>query len=189
MSRTIAYIKADELIKTLGQKAEANAERGYMTAFDVIHECIEIVKAQPKLLGIVGCSTIESYNKGLEDGRNEVWELVKKLSEMPNLIAKEIFGYEFLYGIVINCTPQEALAKLEAYEKEQNEIKVGDVVQYKYKAKKILVTRITTNKEVVYGFDEEGYEYGYSVVDVKKTGKHIDISSILQQIGGDTSES
>lgn len=71
----------------------------------------------------------EAYNKGLEDGRNEVWELIKKLWNLRPVDRDDIFGYSLIGDLVKNFTPQEALAKLEAYEKEQNEIKVGDVIE------------------------------------------------------------
>ncbi len=138
----------------------------------------------------------EAYNKGLEDGRNEVWELVKKLSEMPNLIAKEIFGYEFLYGIVINCTPQEALAKLEAYEKEQEEkrkaeemavINVGDVVEYD--GVQAVVMDIDLVDNVALFTENACIESWLPQCTCKKTGKHIDIQSVLAQIGGGKGES
>lgn len=65
----------------------------------------------------------EAYNKGLEDGRNEVWELARKLefdrSDGGLSIdeVKRVFGCS-VYDVFKHYTPQEALAKLDAYEKE-----------------------------------------------------------------------
>ena len=133
----------------------------------------------------------EAYNKGLEDGRNEVWELTKKLWYSGTHKCKEIFGYEFSIDIIEHFTPQEAIAKLEAYEKEQAEIKVGDVVVYGDKEVEILITQTSGNlfegvklKNDVYG-KTGGVYSGKLLRDCKKTGKHIDIQSILQQIGGE----
>ena len=79
----------------------------------------------------IAVGQVEAYNKGLEDA----WECVKKLTvndylkdgyDSDELL--KIFGTDNIFCILKNYTPQEALAKLEAYEKEQAEIKVGDVV-------------------------------------------------------------
>ncbi len=71
----------------------------------------------------------EAYNKGL----NDAWELAQKLwlpvrhGGINVDIVTKIFECDY-FEIPKNFTPQEALAKIEAYEKEQAEIKVGDVV-------------------------------------------------------------
>ena len=125
--------------------------------------------------------------KALNDGRNEVWELTKKLWYSGTHKCKEIFGYEFSIDIIEHLTPQEAIAKLEAYEKEQAEIKVGDVVQHKDGDLYLVITK------------EDDIDYDLGAIDLqtmkldrlsgksfafKKTGKHIDIQSVLAQIGG-----
>ena len=125
-------------------------------------------------------STLERYyEKGLNDGRNEVWELAKKLYEMKIEQLQEVFGaFETELEVMNYLTPQEALAKLEAYEKE---IKVGDVV--KDGKNYFLVTKRYDN--TFEGMSDEGYLYcGLSLRDCEKTGKHIDLTDIFKQIGG-----
>ena len=147
----------------------------------------EIIKRKSN---VVKKDDTEAYNKGLNDGRNEVWELAKKLVLLDSSIGWEIFGTCRVLEVLENFTPQEAIAKLEAYEKEQ-EIKVGDVVTDKGHTTEILVTELNA---VTFGgikttpTDELG-QLGtvYSlmpIIQYHKTGKHIDIQSVLQQIGG-----
>ena len=135
---------------------------------------------------IISEDTLEMERmKALNDGRNEVWELAKKLWYMGTVNCNDIFGYKFLIDIIDNFTPQEALAKLEAYEKEQNEIKVGDIVYNDDTMEEGVVTHID-NDEVFMLYDDGscGNTYG----NLTKTGKHIDIQSVLKQIGSDADE-
>ena len=126
----------------------------------------------------------KAYNKGL----NDAWELAKKIAmEKSNggfdsYEIVKIFGFNDMDAIFMSYTPQEALAKLEAYEKEQAEIKVGDVVTIIDKP--VVVTRVSEDKTKVDGFGIGGFAMTYKYDDCKKTGKHIDVQSVLQQIGG-----
>lgn len=127
-------------------------------------------------------STLERYyEKGLEDA----WELADKIADTLTTSERaEIFGY-VVNGITVmdilrDFTPQEALAKLEAYEKSK-EIKVGDIV--KEGKNYFLVTKRYNN--TFEGMSDEGYLYcGLSLRDCEKTGKHIDLTDIFKQIGG-----
>lgn len=122
----------------------------------------------------------EAYNKGLEDA----WKLANKLWHNNNISNKRIFGYEFFVEVASNLTVQEALAKLEAYEKEQEMIKVGDVVTIESMGGKGVVTSTGANDGLYILRDTGGWIY-LDKFSVKKTGKHIDISSILEQIGNE----
>ena len=117
------------------------------------------------------------YNKGLDDA----WELLRKVSKYSYDKMFEIFGNASLMVISEKYTPQEAIEKLKAYEEAQKQIEVGDVVQYEYN--KIVVTNIFTDDDIVIGFDEYGNNFAFNIENVKKTGKHIDIKAILDQIG------
>ena len=71
----------------------------------------------------------EAYEKGLQDA----WKLARKIvlkAEMGGICYddfKKIFGVGDYMSVLRTMTPQQALAKIEAYEKEKA-IKVGDVV-------------------------------------------------------------
>jgi hypothetical protein len=123
----------------------------------------------------------EAYNKGL----NDAWELAKKMvapayiGGMGNSECIAVFGMNLNgYEILSKYTPQEALAKLEAYEKEQAEIKVGDVVEVN--GYKFLVTTVANDH--INLIDSKGITT-WTTSTCKKTGKHIDIQKILEQIG------
>lgn len=120
----------------------------------------------------------EAYNKGLED----IWKLLDKTESMSDDEYYDCFG-ESVYDGITKLTPQEALAKLEAYEKEQAEIKVGDVVKCEILRNEAVVTRLDTRND---GYITVIFEDGSGGVvrkdEYKKTGKHIDIQSLLEQI-------
>ena len=124
-------------------------------------------------------------NKTYEQGLADAWELAKKIGYEPkkggfsNAELMEIFGTAIIEGIYDRFTVEEALAKIESYEKE-NEIKVGNEVR-------------CGNVYGVVTYSKNGYA---SVMwkdgsigdececkDLTKTGKHIDIESLLRQIG------
>lgn len=125
----------------------------------------------------------ETYNKGLEDGRNEVWELIKKINKAFDEHKLDVIfdkrKYSIPNNIIDDYTPQEALLKLEEYEKAQNEIKVGDVVIAV--SIESVVTKV--GEDFVHTIDKNGSSGKYAKFVCKKTGKHIDIQSVLQQIG------
>ena len=114
----------------------------------------------------------------------EAWKILSKILLYPanggfNFTElEEIFGRtEHLWEL----TPQEAKAKIKAWEAEK-EIKVGDVVERDGDIG--VVTNIFED-----GFSnvllENGETRVYQLIRLKKTGRHIDIDGLLKQIGGD----
>lgn len=126
----------------------------------------------------------EAYIKGLEDA----WGLAKKLWHNDARTNDDIYGIEYFIDIANDYTPQEALAKLEAYEKAK-EIKVGNVVEATdfcgdvFKGT-VLDFKVGAETEV-FVLDENGCVDVWKIADCKKTGKHIEINNILEQIRGD----
>ena len=179
-------IDADELHRKL---FEYGCHKSKMHPMDVM----KMIEEQPTANVDKDVRT-EAYNKGLEDGRNEVWELAKKIASnhseggfsIKELI--KIFGIALVKDIFKEYSAQEALAKLEAYEKEQAEIKVGDVVTVDNGDIKFICTQDNSNGDYtkchLMASDGSTWEECNKKILVK-TGKHIDIQSILQQIGGD----
>lgn len=132
----------------------------------------------------------KAYQKGL----NDAWELVRKLyCDIEAHELREIFDYKsnhhvdasIVFGWTLNeLTPQQALAKIEAYE-ESKAIKVGDVV-YAQGIKGVVIDDCTEDSDdTCYVFCENGNIEDWKFVDLKKTGRHIDISNLLEQIRGD----
>lgn len=125
----------------------------------------------------------EAYNQGL----NDAWELLRKLSGLKSDEFIKIYDTCILYEVIYKNTPQEALAKLKVY--EDSKIKVGDVVAWTDFADDtfngvVLDFKDNTDNEVVV-FNENGGVDVWKIAECKKTGKHIDIQSILEQIGGE----
>ena len=122
-------------------------------------------------------------DKTYADGLKDAWELAKKI------LFKE-YGYsaQQIYNIfgdgamqsVKKLSYAEALAKIEAYEKEK-EIKVGDVVRRNENGFNGIVTTIKYGEAFV--MYNDGSSTSWSVKGLIKTGKHIDIESLLKQIG------
>lgn len=135
-----------------------------------------------------GCLT--GKPKTYEDGLNDAWVLAKKIMyQLKSYELKKIFGTDNEASILSDAyTPQEALAKIEAYEKSQ-QIQVGDVVRFKDSKTEVLITSV---KDELNGIHIQTDEYGkfgdvHSCIcrkDVEKTGKHIDIEHLLEQIRG-----
>ena len=114
-----------------------------------------------------------AYNKGLLDGYN----LVAKINDYTYEQLTDIFGMCSLRYILQSFTPQEAIAKLKEYEYAQK-LKVGDVIKLPFG---IGVVTSIDGEDVV--FMTKSGEFGRLEGSVPKTGKHIDIKAILDQIG------
>lgn len=118
----------------------------------------------------------EAYNKGLDDA----WELAKKIV-LPDHLGgytvdelKDIFGKNTFASLMNTFSPQEALAKVKAYE-EYNEIKVGDVVRSKGCNVEGIITKISEIK--IYRLFKDGSCDSISTKvkeDLEKTGRHFD---------------
>lgn len=142
----------------------------------------------------LGCK--ECWNREMPDTpatmtAEEAWVLAKKIvlptsngGAFKASELREIFDSDIESYILKNNTPQEAKAKIEAWESKQ--IRVGDVVTEGSSHEYIV---IATSKEMPNGqpllrslYDHNLVVFGSDKV-IKKTGKHIDILSVLNQIG------
>lgn len=112
----------------------------------------------------------------------EAWEIAKKLfADYSNAELDEIFGKGWSFPKLMELTPQQAKAKIEAWEAEK-EIKVGDEVDVC--GDKGVVTSFGTDGNSIHVLYLDGIVNSYRKdKDIKKTGRHIDIYGILQQIG------
>ena len=125
----------------------------------------------------------EAYQRGLEDA----WEAAKKLfSSMADSDIEKAFPIEWNNGgfkALMNLQPQEAIAKLKAYEdKQKDRIEVGDEVTHKSDSVvwKAVCIRIDGDRQHMNLMGYTGAVGYYPVDDFTKTGKHYDIASILE---------
>lgn len=112
----------------------------------------------------------------------EAWEIAKNLfANYSNTELDEIFGKGWTYPKLMKMTPKKAKARIEAWEAEK--INVGDVVMIfdEYG----IVTRVDAETGFFNVLKESGCTGSYKKIEIKKTGRHIDIGGILKQIGGD----
>lgn len=118
----------------------------------------------------------EAYIKGLEDA----WNLVRKVFTTEQSILQKVFGHSDEGYIIMTFEPQEALDKLEAYEKTK-EINVGDVIEFEDGTKAVVLDWF--DDEIFALLTENGCVQNWNKKsDFKKTGKHIDITSVLEQL-------
>lgn len=125
----------------------------------------------------------DGMSEGLTQGQNDAWEFWEKVWELKLQGRDEVFGYSSIGEILDHFTPQEALAKLKAYEEAQSKIEVGDVVEVDGTFYTYVVTVIQEESDGTYycGLSKNGRWFAQN--NVTKIGKHIDIKSILEQIG------
>ena len=116
----------------------------------------------------------------------DAWEAAKKVFYLNHYERNSILGTDNsnngLTNIVENFTPQEVIAKFEAYEREQAEFKVGDVVDSNEYIGGVVTCTLCDN---IYIMHNDGSCGEYKKSNFKKTGKHIDIQAVLQEIGGE----
>jgi hypothetical protein len=117
--------------------------------------------------------------EGYEQGMNDAWELADKFNNMAMSEIIKVLGIDISRAEVFDAVyPQDALAKLKAYEEAQ--IEVGDVVYHDAYGNGIMTREDKEHYNVLL---ENGDAMCFEKESVTKTGKHLDISSILEQIG------
>lgn len=137
------------------------------------------------------CEHIDSVDKARAEGQNEAWELARKILFEEKQGGMEDEKYKAIFGsgtpsayVIKDHTYPEAAAKVEAWEKAREEIKVGDVVRVEniHRTYGVVtcvdgckITLMLNSGVAVYRNENACY----------KTGRHIDIDSFLKQIGGE----
>ena len=129
----------------------------------------------------------DAYQRGL----NDAWEAAKKLfSSMADSDIDKAFPIEWNNGgfnALMNLQPQEAIEKLKAYEERQkadDEIEVGDEIRPSYSDIAGVVTLI--DDDTIYVLWRDGSSTSMiKLKEVRKTGRHFDIASILEDMRND----
>jgi hypothetical protein len=123
------------------------------------------------------------YNRGLADA----WELARKIVCAKGFNMDEldvIFGERTADGVLKKYTVEEALAKIEAYEKEKG-IKVGDEVRTEDGSTYWI---IAINDYCIFGYASGKNDICFPVqklegLNLTKTGRTTDAIDLLRQIG------
>lgn len=144
----------------------------------------------------------EAYAKGREDGFNDgketgyfegvnmAWDLARRLflsacdgveNALSDRDLNEIFETRDVAYIVNRYVPDEIASRIEAWEKAKEEIKVGDVVE-EVSGGTYLVVKIDDD-EWCRVLTQRGDGRTLFKKNLTKTGRSIDIQSILEQIG------
>lgn len=132
----------------------------------------------------MGSTTIRGINEDViaHMTAEEAWEIARKILKMNCTEAYEVFGTAHVGNIFQHNSIQEAKAKIKAWEAKE-EIKVGDVVFHPGTNKSCVVTNVNNNG-YMHMTDKDGvYHICSDKTCLKKTGQHIDIQSVLNQIG------
>ena len=121
----------------------------------------------------------EAYQRGLDDA----WEAARKTIRMPDGDILDLFPDCYAsvctaVQAILKYDASEAIAKLKAYEdKHSDRIEVGDIVDV-YGSLGV-VTYMYELKACVMMI-EDGSSGNWNLNELKKTGKHYDIASILE---------
>ncbi len=121
---------------------------------------------------------MNGYKKGLEAGRDDAWNFAKKLLNYTNKDWEDLMNL-LLIG---NCSYQEAKDMYEEWEREKNEIQIGDEVKDKDLGDKGIVTCILATRCDILWFDGSVSEE-VPMSDLCKTGKHFsEVEDFLKKI-------
>ena len=134
----------------------------------------------------------EGYVDGKETGMGEAWKIALNLyliafSDRLDIFNLENDGKDKLVEIMEKFTPQQAKAKIEAWEKSKEEIKVGDVCKRKNIGNQSSFA-ICTKTDGWRGYflysDGSASLVKEKLRNWERTGKRIEINGVLEQIGG-----
>ena len=121
---------------------------------------------------------MDGYEKGVEAGRDDAWNFARNLLNYTNK------DWEDLMNLLLinNCSYQEAKDMYEEWEREKNEIQIGDEVKDKDLEDKGIVTSVLATRCDVLWFDGTVSE-DVLMSDLYKTGRHFDeIQNLLKTI-------
>lgn len=133
------------------------------------------------------CAKVDSIDKVRAAGQQEAWELARKYMLMTQREREAIFGsgYNALYGVLTYFDYKHAAAKVAEWERKNEEICVGDVVNIRNINICGVVTYVNTTDSTMIVMTSNGSTIFIEKEDCTKTGRHIDVGAWLAQIGGE----
>ena len=134
------------------------------------------------------CAKVDSIDKARTAGQQEAWELARKCMLMTDREREAIFGsgYNALYGVLTYFDYKHAAAKVAEWERKKEEICVGDMLLSNGTSNKCVVTYIGCELITMLWDDGSCSNKPKNFIRerFKKIG-HIDVASMLAQIGGE----
>ena len=118
--------------------------------------------------------------KTYADGLNDAWELAKKIYDMTCKQIEKIFDVDGgFWNVIREITVEEAIAKIEAYEKK---IKVNDIVKVKGESCIGIVTAVCPTG-IIYVLWKDGGCGDYEPCELETTGRTAEgLEVLLRQI-------
>ena len=175
-----AYNKGYEQAKLIwsGKTNEESYQRGLSEGHDIGYK--KGLEDGKKAFDLLDAERDSEYQRGLDDA----WECAKKLfSTMSETEIEKVFPTEWengFYGLM-QMKPQYAIEKLKSH--EDDKIRRGDIVNVKGSCNDDLLGVVTKvwedNCYIMWGDGSGGAWHKVSVV---KTGKHIDIDKVFEEI-------
>ena len=178
----MSYKVGDKVVMEITDKISIMGESNYILSDATVVNQGYIDKAAEPLSTYI--------EQARAEGEQVAWELARKIVRQPinggykQSEFEEIFGCGYISDIFEKYTYSEAAAKVEAWEKAKEEIKVGDVVSHEEKYGVV----ISEGTICFRGFTDDGTPFEWYKERCTKTGRHIDIDSFLKQIGGNGNE-
>ena len=120
------------------------------------------------------------YKTGFEDGAREAWDVAKRICDNAYMQMLDCFGCDAIKSIFENLSPDEALAKIEEYEK--NHICVGDIVKHPNNPNEYIVIDISNGDAITTDFTRTEY---IALDQWEKTGRSVDISKLVALVNKD----
>ena len=123
------------------------------------------------------------YKDGVNDGRNDAWEAARKIIEMTDPPYWEVFN-EYKDDLFGKITASEAIAKLKAYEENQNDkFEFGDEIIDVDGVKGCVVSKNNEEYDTMYVLFNGCRVPQYVTKSYyHKTGRHFDIDKILEEM-------
>lgn len=123
----------------------------------------------------------QAYQRGLADA----WDAARKICTnwvLPDSVLSKIFGMDkTIDDIMKENTASEAIEKIQAYEQEKEEIKVGDEVEA-VSGKAVIIEVLGNGKDVRYMYPDASTGFNDSC-NVTRTGRHFpEIAEVLEKM-------
>ena len=137
----------------------------------------------------------EFVEKTYEQGLNDAWECAKKITcdeNVGGLSSSELIqifnNNSYVASILMENSPEEAIAKIKQYEKGLNDIRVGDEVYYCDHKHRFVVTALLEDKRAVL-ISANGKWITEYLSRLHKTGKHYsELEIIFSELKGNRDE-